>query len=369
MKILTNIAHPGHQYELWKLPHDFTVVEDLGQFLHRPYFSRPLHLKIKSISKNDIDVRDYDLIICHIDEFYIDTPQIYPNWELRGEPLRYFMDLDLPKILLCHGAARFKDKDEYTVSCNISKYQNIIPEDYMKFEYDLDLINKFRETLKDIVVVCNSYQAQEEWGFHKSKVIWHGFDPEEFFMSETHDETILNFIAKLRNRVFCNGFYLHKEIQSHLNFKLQPTNMVHNITSRIPPDKLFFSYKKSEHEEQEYNAAASAQFCLYRTLLSKSMAYLNTTYKSPMPRNRGEAMMAGAIPVTTSMHDVDMFIKNGENGFYSNDPKELADVLHFLKLNSRAVSTLRKNARKTAIKYFHIDRYLSDWQNLLEEVV
>jgi glycosyltransferase involved in cell wall biosynthesis len=95
--------------------------------------------------------------------------------------------------------------------------------------------------------------------------------------------------------------------------------------------------------------------------------YLNTTLRSPMPRSRGEAMMTGVIPVSLRNHDVDRFVENGVNGFYSDDPAELADWINYLFHDRDRARTISAAARRTAIDLFNHDRYLTAWQRLLTE--
>ena len=80
-------------------------------------------------------------------------------------------------------------------------------------------------------------------------------------------------------------------------------------------------------------------------------------------------MMCGVVTVNANNHDVDMFIKNGVNGFYSNDPEELREQLLYLMRHPDAVRKMGSEARKTAMNVFNHDRYLADWSKLLKTVV
>ena len=77
----------------------------------------------------------------------------------------------------------------------------------------------------------------------------------------------------------------------------------------------------------------------------------------------------GVATVTTNNHDANLFIKNGINGFYSNDSNELTDTLVFLCKNPDAAQRIGKEGRKTACDLFHIDRYLFEWQETIKEVI
>ena len=61
--------------------------------------------------------------------------------------------------------------------------------------------------------------------------------------------------------------------------------------------------------------------------------------------------------------------EDGKNGFASDDPAELADRLGFLSENRDACRALGQAARETAIDVFHIDRFLSDWNRIIDETL
>jgi len=107
----------------------------------------------------------------------------------------------------------------------------------------------------------------------------------------------------------------------------------------------------------------------YIDLIGSYSVYLNTTLLSPMPRSRGEAMMAGLVTVNANSHDVDMFVKHGDNGFISNDPKEISGILKWLIDNPTQRIKMNGKSRATATKTFHINRYLEDWKQTLKEVI
>ena len=114
-------------------------------------------------------------------------------------------------------------------------------------------------------------------------------------------------------------------------------------------------------------AYATRSFRSYVDRIRQFTVYLNTTLRSPMPRSRGEAMMTGVIPVCLRNHDVDRFIDNGRNGFYSDDPTELADWINELCRHQPRTRAVSAAARRTAIDVFNHDRYLTAWQRLMEE--
>jgi hypothetical protein len=64
-----------------------------------------------------------------------------------------------------------------------------------------------------------------------------------------------------------------------------------------------------------------------------------------------------------------MFIRNGINGFYSEDPKELADYIIFLSKNPSEFKKVSDESYRTAIDVFNNDRYLHDWQETIFRIV
>ena len=73
--------------------------------------------------------------------------------------------------------------------------------------------------------------------------------------------------------------------------------------------------------------------------------------------------------MSASNDDVDMFIRNGVNGFHLNDPGELRDQLRFLLRNPGASRRIGEASRRTAIDLFNHDRFLADWHALVRTVV
>ena len=79
-------------------------------------------------------------------------------------------------------------------------------------------------------------------------------------------------------------------------------------------------------------------------------------------------MMAGLATVSFRSHDVDMFIRNGDNGFFSDDVYELAEQIRFLVRNPEARRRVGDASRRTALDIFNQDRYLAAWSSLVKRV-
>lgn len=346
LRVLTYRWHVPHQYELYKLPHEFTLLPDLGtgftggwEFEQRP---QPKNATFKP--RHQVRVSDFDLAIIHFDENVLSPENcnrvIGHDW---GANFRYFVEQisGIPKVAICHGTPQF-----------VGQYRP----DY--HESDLGMpIEESRELLvnylRDIPVVCNSHQAAREWGFKRSQVIWHGFDPSEF-TSTDYSGGILSLGRSMRERPHYRGYEHFKRVSALLPEEFRPS--FHNV-----PRPPLYSVGQEIYPRLKFE--------VYKQSLRNHSVYFNPTLRSPMPRSRGEAMMSGLVSVSAANHDVQLFIKNGWNGFYSDSSEEMADYLLFLMRNKKACREIGVRSRATAADVFNHDRYLHAWQSLIHEVV
>jgi glycosyltransferase involved in cell wall biosynthesis len=247
----------------------------------------------------------------------------------------------IPMVAVCHGTPQF-----------IGQYRS----EYR--EPDLGrVIEESRQQLVDalggIPVVCNSYQAQREWEFQNSRVIWHGFDPSEFQLTD-YSGGVLSLGRAIRERPYYRGYDIFKTVSEKLVASEKPEHHYVRKPGLFTPG----------HE-----AYARLKFQAYRESIRKYSVYFNPTIRSPMPRSRGEAMMSGLVTVSSANHDVQLFIKNGWNGFYSDSADELAEYISFLMRNRAALGQMGRRSRTTAADVFNHDRYLNAWQTLMSDII
>ncbi len=349
LNILTYRWHCSHQYELYKLPYNFTLATGLGTGITEfwEYDKRPLpeNAIFKDISS--INIKNYDLAILHFDENVLSPEHtngfIRPDWKW-GDTFKWFMgNADIPKIAICHGTPQFYG--QYDINYREDNLMEVMEEERKK------LLN----LTENIMVVVNSYQAQREWQFKNSTVIWHGFDPTEFYPATYKKGILTMFLNAMLYRPHYNGYFIFKDV-----FKEFPDEFMPDTLSVPEPD---INYR---HDNNNY---AYAKFRNYIDEIRQYSIYFNPTLRSPMPRSRGEGMMCGLVPVSNNNHDVDLFIKNGVNGFYSNDPGELREYLLYLSKNPEKTRKIGMEARKTAIDIFNHDRYLKLWEDNISEIL
>jgi glycosyltransferase involved in cell wall biosynthesis len=346
LKILTFRWHCPHQYELYKLPHDFTLVTfpDNDFTNGWGYEQRPLRPNVTFKPLHNIDIRDYDLAILHFDENSLfpenSNGVLGRTW---GRSFRWLRENALiPSIAICHGTPQFQG--QYGLACpDQTKGQTL--------EYERKALVDY---LYQIPVVCNSYQAKAEWGFSNATVIWHGFDPVEFG-PRSIGQGVLTLGKMMKERPIYRGYTLFQDVQQRLEGKIQ--------FSHLSVKRPAYDYSTSG------NDFAYAKFRLYNQALRQYSVYFNPTQRSPMPRSRGEAMLSGLVSVSAMNHDVSYFIKNGVDGFYSNDAGELAEYLIYLNTHPRVCEEMGQKSRQLASDIFNIDRYHRDWNRELKKLV
>ncbi len=336
-RVLTYRWHVPHQYELFKLGADFTLVSDLGEGSCGWWDlgQRPLPANARFVRWRDIDPSQFDLAILHFDENVLTPSQhirsLGPDW---GKTFRFLhSNLSIPRIAVCHGTTRPGDGD----SGASANREALV------------------EFLGDTMVVINSHQAQSDWGFRRSHVIWQGFDPDEFparpFRRGRAPRILTLPQEALAERPECRGASLLERVAARVPVPLERLD--------VPEPNLLLGG----------NAYAKAKFAHYIAALHAFDIYFNPTLHSPMPRSRGEAMLCGLATVNADGHDVDRFIENGVNGFYASTAAELADQLQYLVANPEATRQIGQAARETAKRLFHIERYLSDWRKLVRDAL
>lgn len=346
LRVLTHRWHVPHQFELYKTGHAFDLVTGAGTGLCDvwEWEKRPMPKNCRMVRHDRIDPRDYDLRLVHFDENLMHPElchgKVPPDW---GATLKWLLGCgDIPTVAICHGTPQFSG--QYDAGYAGADLGQVIEANR----------GELVELFDGVTVVCNSHQARFEWGFRDSLTIWHGFAPCDFPPGRHDRDTLAMTINALRNRPHYNGLFEHEKV-------IERTRGTVRIECLDTPDPEGFV--------RGTPGWAVAKYQNYVREIGRYSAYLNTTLRSPMPRSRGEAMMAGLVSVSMRNHDVDLFIKNGVNGFFGDSPDELAEQLAWLKANPTAAKAMRHASRRTAMQVFNQDRYLAGWSALLKRVV
>jgi len=132
----------GEDYELFKLPFEWSLVCDAGE--RWPWRRRPLPAHVRAIAHREIP--DHDLLILKVNQWTLDEVDRRNRFDYWRE------NFPGPKIVICRGS-------------------NLV---------DGNSSEAMREWLGDLPVVVTSPIAKEKWGFPNSRFIMHGFSPEEW---------------------------------------------------------------------------------------------------------------------------------------------------------------------------------------------
>jgi glycosyltransferase involved in cell wall biosynthesis len=349
LKILTYRWHVGHQYELWKLPHDFYIVED-HTTMAWDYNVRPLPPNAHFVPLDQVDPAEYDFAILHFDENCV-NPRIsngvlHDGW---GAIFRRMMEVtkDLPRAAICHGTPPF-----------IGMFNVEYRGKNLMRTWTSEL-KKIREYVGDMPIVCNSHAAWEQWGFPNSKVIWHGFDSNEYSL-EDPGHGILYAANSIRHRPWYRGYNEFKDLSRRFECNYLGRDDLGEFNRITVPEP------ESAPDPNEY---ARRKFKLYQGTLAQHAIFLNTTLRSPMPRSRAEAMLKGLVCVTMDFHDESMFITNGVNGFTGTSVEELEEGLTWLERNPGKVRSIGLRGRETIRRIFPHTRYLEEWHQTIYDIL
>lgn len=301
MKVFDMLAHEGYHHELCKLQCDFTMIVDKAHQWNERY--RPLPSNVTCFDKAVLSVH-------HVERHDVAIIHNYKQFQLLRECV-------VPKIIVFHCSKQGQGDPEF---CS--------------------------EDLSEYTLVFNSYRDKEKWNLNcpRQYVIWHGFDPDEWPISDRSTNKVLTVGRRISERSGICGYRIVEELErSSVPIKLVGDNPALGIQS-------------------------PGNFTELRQHYAQYAVYLNPTLRSPMPRGRGEAMMSGLPIITTGFYDEELFIEHGVNGFISNNISELKEYAALLLADKELQATMAQNARRTALERFHISRFLNEWKRVLGEV-
>lgn len=355
LRLLNYAWHAGHQYELHKLEHEFTLLVGPGvpgwKFKHRP-----IHRHVRVAREHELDLRAFDAAVLHFDEHVLEP------WGDGEHPfLRLNRDLAIPRVAICHGTPPLTPTGEVDDAAR----QRIV------------------EAVGDTLVVCNSHAAAAAWGFRRSRTIWHGFDADEYPLGRRARVEVLTTGHFGAGRKHYQGQDAFERVTAAVPCALIWSRKVAGARSVEPrlwlrPEALAFKLLRPRDRRRPEasgwwlrwvgNPYARVRFAAYRRLVQDFVAYFNPTRHSPMPRARAEAMLSGLAVVTTNHHDEERFIDNEVDGFWSNDVDQLVDYLRHVVRDPAAARKVGERGRAKATQVFALSRYLDAWRGLLREL-
>jgi len=320
LQILDYPWHQVHSYRLHKaLPADFTYLET-RTFLWN-VAQRPVPMNFAGgIAAQDVDPRDYDLAILHLDQW------CDGRHNLRALSYR-IMNLtaqDIPRIIIMHGTP---DNAENRLTI-------------------LRLIG-------DLPVVCNSKQAAAEWDGGEERVDCYGLPQ---FRAIIHGYTVDEFENEpLENRrqeiiTICSG--------GNWSRIYHGIPLVERLMRDVP--LIWYGPRGNRGWLTNYDD--------YRQMLATSLIYFSPSRRAPMPGARTEAMLSGCCIVTVPGNDVETYIDHGRTGLLVNTYTEARDTLLALLKWPDVAFKVGQHGREAARKLFCAELFRAEWLRVLEEI-
>lgn len=203
-------------------------------------------------------------------------------------------------------------------------------------------LNLFKSLRGDINVYISEFSAKA-WGDPDGKVVHHSIDTELFKPTsvERHSK-ILSVVNDFINRDYCCNYYGWKRITNGLE-----THLVGDTKGLS---------KAAENEQELAKEYQSAKI------------FLNTSTLSPIPTSLLEAMACGCAVVSTATCMIPDIIEHGVDGFISNDEKELRKYLNILLEDDQLREQMGQNARRTILDNFSESNFITNWNNLFDNV-
>ncbi len=248
---------------------------------------------------------------------------------------------------------------QFQVADKIAKYFGI---PLISIEHTLPFIKWKKRDLEQMLKMRGNVNAfisnysVKEWGFDPNdptvRIVHHGIDTETFRPSvcnpekqpvaEHKDGKILTVVNDYINRDWCCGWNIYRRVTGGL-----PINPVGDT-------KGFSNPAKSVDDLVKYYQNASV--------------FLNTSTISPVPTSLLEAMSCGCPVVTTATCMIPDIVKDGLNGFISNDEIYLRDKLKWCLNNPEEAQKLGNNARQTILERFNLKDHIKNWMDIFKEV-
>jgi glycosyltransferase involved in cell wall biosynthesis len=198
------------------------------------------------------------------------------------------------------------------------------------------------KNMKGDVNVFISDFSKKKWQID-GIVIHHGLDTDKFAPSESSKKShILTVANDFKNRDYCLNYSGWKRVTNGLETKLVgETEGLSKPASSV------------EELVNEYNDCG---------------VYFNSSTLSPIPMSLLEAMSCGCAVVSTATCMIPEIIKNGENGFISNDEDELKKYILQVLHDEELRKTLGENARKTILEKFSESKFVDEWNKLFDKI-
>jgi hypothetical protein len=196
--------------------------------------------------------------------------------------------------------------------------------------------------MKGQVNVFISEFSRKAWGWqdNEANVVHHGIDTEVFKPNNNIDKK--RHILAVVNDWIVRDYFCGYEIWKR-------------VTEGLPVHVLGNTPGLSE-------AAKSIDDLVYHH--NSSQIFINTSTISPIPMALLEAMSSGCACISTATCMIPEIIKNGENGYITNDEVEMRKILKMLLDSPAECARVGVNARQTILDRFSLDVFIQNWNKV-----
>ncbi len=253
---------------------------------------------------------------------------------------RQVKDLNFDVILF--QTDRNFEKDQYEI---LSEEQRKLPRVFLKHDPPPSLTSKLVMNDPDVLIVHVTEFNRLMWDNNglETRVIQHGVTDNGYLWNGSLKKGIV-----VINNLSPRGRFLGADIFDYLS-KILPLDIVGMGTEDLGGREVLHPYLPQ--------------------YISNYRFFLNPIRYSSMPLSLCEAMMTGIPVVALSVTELPEIIKDGINGYISNDLDYLTAKMKLLLADPGIAKQLSKNARKTAIDKFSITRFTNEWMKVFDEVI
>lgn len=186
--------------------------------------------------------------------------------------------------------------------------------------------------------------CRQAWnGNEDDTVIEHGIDTDLFVDNDTtRSNKLLSVVNDWINRDRFCGWNVYKKLVR--GFQLNPVGHTPGFSEAA---------KDTAELVKKYN---------------ESLIFVNTSQVSPVPTSLMEAMACGCCAITTATCDIPSIVKNGYNGFISNDIDYLRDKIQWCLDNPDKARKMGQMARRTIVENYSLSRHCGEWSKFFKRV-
>lgn len=206
-------------------------------------------------------------------------------------------------------------------------------------------------TMRGDINVFISEHSVGQWGYSLSdksvKIVHHGIDIDVFKpIGDGHnDGKVLTVVNDWINRDWCCNFSSYKRICLDTGMPTNPVGDTPGFSK--PADGIKGLVSKYQN----------------------ASVFFNTSVISPVPTALMEAMACGCPVVTTSTCMIPSIVKDGVNGFISNDESYLREKLIWCLEHPEEAKKIGEAARQTIVDRFSLESHVSRWNEVLKSAV